>query len=78
MFLDESTSKTYKKAPKNICDNINKEARDSTIYLELDDRIKIMTERNAFISLKDHKTNFANKPGCRLINPGGLRMMILT
>ena len=68
-FLNESTTKTYKKAPKNTYDNINKEARDIASDLELDDRIEIMAERKAFISLKDHKTSFANKPSCRLINP---------
>ena len=28
-----------------------------------------MAERQAFITLKDHKDNFVNKPTCRLINP---------
>ena len=28
-----------------------------------------MAERQAFITLKDHKDNFQNKPSCRLINP---------
>ena len=28
-----------------------------------------IAERQAFISLKDHKENFANNPTCRLINP---------
>ena len=28
-----------------------------------------MKKREAFISLKDHKENFENKPKCRLINP---------
>jgi len=28
-----------------------------------------MAERQAFITLKDHKNNFENKPTCRLINP---------
>ena len=27
-----------------------------------------MAERKAFISLKDHKKNFVNRPSCRLIN----------
>ena len=53
-FLNESTTQN-KKAPKNAYDNINKEARDTATDLELDDRITIMAERKAFISLKDHK-----------------------
>ena len=37
--------------------------------LRLDDRINITAKREAFISLKDHKPNFANNPTCRFINP---------
>jgi len=28
-----------------------------------------MAKRQAFITLKDHKDNFQNKPTCKLINP---------
>ena len=28
-----------------------------------------MPTKEAFITLKDHKDNFANRPTCRLINP---------
>ena len=61
--------KWFKKAPKNTYDNINKEAKGIATDLELDDRIEITAERKAFISLKDHRKNFANNPSCRLINP---------
>ena len=37
--------------------------------LDLDDRMFITTERQAFITLKDHKENFINNPKCRLLNP---------
>ena len=36
--------------------------------LELDNRMEIYAEREAFITLKDHKENFRSKPTCRLIN----------
>ena len=32
-------------------------------------RINTTAEREAFITLKDHKPNFPNNPACRLINP---------
>ena len=37
--------------------------------LDLADRINTTAERESFITLKDHKENFKNKPTCRLINP---------
>ena len=37
--------------------------------LKLSDRINITAKREAFLTLKDHKPNFNNKPSCRLINP---------
>ena len=37
--------------------------------LNLADRINLTPEREAFITLKDHKPNFKNNPTCRLINP---------
>ncbi|GFR92971.1 hypothetical protein ElyMa_002631400 [Elysia marginata] len=37
--------------------------------LGLADRINVTAEREAFITLKDHKENFYNNPTCRLINP---------
>ena len=35
----------------------------------IDDRVESMAMKEAFITLKDHKENFENKPTCRLINP---------
>ncbi|GFO19538.1 hypothetical protein PoB_004604300 [Plakobranchus ocellatus] len=37
--------------------------------LDLTDRIETTAKKEAFITLKDHKPKFQNKPTCRLINP---------
>ena len=37
--------------------------------IKLDDRIHKTGEKNAFVTLKDHKPNFINNPTCRLLNP---------
>ena len=37
--------------------------------LDLDDRIYSLQSKEAFITLKDHKDNFANNTKCRLLNP---------
>ena len=68
-ILNSSVTKSYKKAPKGTYDKINQEAKDIASDLDLDDRIECMAEKTAFISLKDHKQNFANNPTCRLLNP---------
>ena len=48
---------------------INDEARSVTRALNIDDRVELIATNDAFITLKDHKENFANNPTCRLINP---------
>ena len=45
------------------------EANEIAKRLNLDDRVNTTAKREAFITLKDHKPNFANNPTCRLINP---------
>ena len=35
----------------------------------LQDRVFRTTEREPFITIKDHKENYQNNPTCRLINP---------
>ena len=37
--------------------------------IKLADRINTTAQREAFVTLKDHKPNFDNNPTCRLINP---------
>ena len=38
------------------------------------DRIEQFVEREAYVTLKDHKENFLNNPKCRLINPSKSKM----
>ena len=50
---ETSIQKTKKIAPK----------------LGIDDRVDTTANKDAFITLKDHKPNFGNKPTYRLVNP---------
>ena len=59
----------YKKANTNTIRSINNEAKNIATNLLIDDTVECMAERQTFITLKDHKDNFVNKPTCRLINP---------
>ena len=49
--------------------SIELEAQEIARKLHLEDRFNTTAKREAFITLKDHKPNFANNPTCRLINP---------
>ena len=68
-LLEANITKTYKKADKKQLSMIDEEARIITKKLNIDDRVETTAMKEAFITLKDHKQNFINKPTCRLINP---------
>lgn len=68
-LLNDNITKGYKKADGNQLKRIDNEAKAITKKLKIDDRVEVTAQREAFITLKDHKDNFANKPTCRLINP---------
>ena len=68
-LLKNNITATYKKANESTIHEINNEARNIATDLNIHDRAERMAERQAFITLKDHKENFENNPKCRLINP---------
>ena len=68
-LLADSITTTYKIANDKTIININNEAKSIAANLNTDDRTECMAKRQAFITLKDHKDSFQNKPTCRLINP---------
>ena len=68
-LLDKSIQKEYKIAPPRIVKKVNKSHSDIVTELELEDRVFRTTERQPFITIKDHKDNYINNPSCRLINP---------
>ena len=67
--LTEEMTKDYKKADRSELDKVNKEAANICDRLEIADRVEIFSETSPFISLKDHKENFNQRPSVRLINP---------
>ena len=68
LVKDNVTAK-YKKADENEVNEINKEAKEVTKELRIHNRINKLPLREAYVTLKDHKANFATHPTCRLINP---------
>ena len=73
-LLFENITKTYKKSPATAKAKINSEAKSIADSVGLSDRIQQLSEKEAFITLKDHKPNFRNTPSCRLINPAKSKM----
>lgn len=68
-LLEQNITKSYKKAHPNTTREIHSENKKIASKLGIDDRVDTTANKDAFITLKDHKPNFANKPTCRLINP---------
>ena len=68
-LLKDNTTRAYKKVDRKEIENINKEAKKIAHDLKIGDRVEKMPEKDAFITLKDHKQNFMNDTKCRLINP---------
>ena len=68
-LLLDNVTKSCKKAPETLKNNINKEAKKIATDLNLAERIQKFTEKNAFVTLRDHKDNFLRNTPCRLINP---------
>ena len=68
-LLHSEVTKIYRKTTPDNALKINTEARNIAFKLGLASRIETFTTREAFITLKDHKSDFLNNPTCRLINP---------
>ena len=58
-----------KKTDKNTATNINKGGIKHAKEVSIINRIEINGTGNSFITLKDHKENFLNRPTTRLLQP---------
>ncbi|GFO49153.1 hypothetical protein PoB_007565800 [Plakobranchus ocellatus] len=68
-LLNKCVIKEYRKTGAQATHEVAIEDKNIAERLDLTDRIETTAKREAFITLKDHKSNFQNKPTCRLINP---------
>ena len=68
LLLDTITDKYRKCTPKEVAD-VNREAKNIVSDIGLSDRVQVLTEDPAFITIKDHKPHFPRKIQCRLLNP---------
>ena len=77
-LLTENITKSYKKNTQSSVTKINKEAKQIADNLDLSNRVEKYAQRDAFITLKDHKDYFKNHPKCRLINPAKSEIGIIS
>ena len=68
-LMHDNVTKTYKKCNNDKIKTINIKAKKIASKLKLEDRIQILDDIDADISIKDHKEGFSDKISCRLINP---------
>ena len=67
--IEEEITKEYKKVDAKVLDDTNREAAKICKTLEIDERVDVFSEAEPFITYKDHKEDFTQRPKCRLINP---------
>ena len=68
----------HKKSSPKVVDELNSQSARVAEKLGLDNRIEKLAEREAFITLKDHKPEFHAHPTCRLINPSKSEIGIIS
>ena len=67
--MHDNVTKTYRKCNNDKTKTINIKAKEIASKLKLEDRIQILDDNDAYISIKDHKEGFLDKILCCLINP---------
>ena len=77
-LLGENVTKLYKSADEDAYDLVNSGAQKIATKLNVADRLEILARKEAFLTLKDHKPNFANSLPCRLINPAKTELGLIS
>ena len=68
-ILNENITMEYKKANKDMIENVNAGSAKFASELELENKMQAYTNTQCFITYKDHKENAVTRPTFRLINP---------
>ena len=69
-LLKRNIENEYKRGPEDLIETFDKEDKEVAEDLDIADRaIHKMVRQDAFIHLKDTKSNFLDNPQCRLITP---------
>ena len=65
----ENVTKVYNTTTRSKINRINVETTNIVTKLGIEDRVEQLSERNAYMTVKDHKEEFPEKISFRLINP---------
>ena len=68
-LLNDAITATYKKASRKKEERINTAGKKFAKEAKIADKMEVNANNGCFVTLKDHKENFANNPKTRLINP---------
>ena len=68
-LLKKNVTNDYKKTNSDKVDMINDKQKVIVTKLDLEDRVFATSQKEATITIKDHKENYQNDTKCRLINP---------
>ena len=77
-LLIDNITKDYRQVNASEVNAVNDEARVIADRLDIADRVEVMSQSLAFVTIKDHKENFETNTKCRLINPAKSQIGILS
>ena len=77
-LITENVTKTYKKSSPKVVDELNSQSARVAEKLGLDNHIEKLAQKEAFVTLKDHKPEFHAHPTCHLINPSKSEIDIIS
>lgn len=77
-LLQQNITKDYETAVTGKKEDIDRRTNILAQKLKIEDRMEQHTSTPAFLTLKDHKTNFTTNTQCRLINPAKSNLGIVS
>jgi len=69
VLRNQNVTTEYKKSTLEAVNDNDKMSGEIAIKLKLENRMQKHSNKECFVTLKDHKENFIGKPQCRLISP---------
>ena len=77
-LLKDNITKAYKITHTSAKNAIDREASSIAARLGISGRVETYAQKDAYITLKDHKEDFWTRPSCRLINPAKSEIGIIS
>lgn len=71
-------TKFYREAPNSYVDIINKETKDIINKMGIGDKVHTLYEREAFLTVKDHKEDFRSCLSFHVINPAKMALGVIS